>query len=280
MTMLAQLQKAINDLELQKGQLLDEIQAHGWKDNRHNTRKRIPAKRESALDAELGYLTQDKVTPERRLLPSSVYGLYQHWYSAARTIIEKNQPSRVQEFEGAYSFSGKTSGVGIKQLLAKRYVTQEEQFELIDLINAQYDMLAAVPSHLKFSIYDIELTAYSILMDNEITAAQYLLKNGFLRSAGALAGVILERHLKTLLRKHTPPIKHKEKDALSALNDLCKNAVYDLVTWRKVQHLSDLRNLCDHDKVREPTRDEVAELIRGVGAMLKTRIGSSGVIKQ
>lgn len=278
MTMLAQLQNAIKELELQKQKLLDEIQTWGWKDNRHNTRKKIPEKRESALDADLYSLTQEKVTPARCLLSSSIYGLYQHWYSAVRTIIEKNQPSRVQEFESAYSSSGKTSGgVGIKQLLAKRYVTQEEQFELMDLINAQYDILAAVPSHLKFSIYDIELTAYSILMDDEIAAAQYLLKNGFLRSAGALAGVVLERHLKTLLRKHTPPIKHKEKDALSALNDLCKNAVYDLVTWRKVQHLADLRNLCDHDKVREPTKDEVAELIRGVGAMLKTQIENSGV---
>ena len=270
MTMLAQLQNAIKELGLQKQTLLDDIQAHGWKDNRHITRKRIPEKRESALDADLYSLTQEKVTPARCLLSSSIYGLYQHWYSAVRTILEKNQPSRIQEFEWAYSPSGKTSELGIKQLLAKKYVTQEEQFGLMDLINAQYDMLAAVPSHLKFSIYDIELTAYSILMDDEITAAQYLLKNGFLRSAGALAGVVLERHLKTLLRKHTPPIKHKEKDALSALNDLCKNAVYDLVTWRKVQHLADLRNLCDHDKVREPTKDEVAELIRGVGAVLKT----------
>lgn len=278
--MLAQLQNAIKELELQKQNLLDDIQAHGWKDNRHNTRKRIPEKRESALNADLYSLTQEKVTPARCLLSSSIHGLYQHWYSAVRTIIEKNQPSRIQEFEWAYSLSAKTSELGIKQLLAKRYVTQEEQFELMDLINAQYDMLAAVPSHLKFSLYDIELTAYSILMDDEITAAQYLLKNGFLRSAGALAGVVLERHLKTLLRKHTPLIKHKEKDSLSALNDLCKNAVYDLVTWRKVQHLADLRNLCDHDKVREPTKDEVAELNRGVGAMIKTQIENSRVIKQ
>lgn len=210
------------------------------------------------------------VTPEKRLLPSDISSLYQQWYSAAKTILDKNQPSRTPEFENAYSPDKTKDDIGIKQLIAKRYITKAEQFKLMDLIDAQFDILAAVPSHLKFSLYDVELTAYSVLMDDEIIAAKHLLRNGFIRPAGALAGVILERHLKNLLRKHTPPIKYKEKDTLAALNDLCKETIYDLVAWRKVQHLADIRNLCDHDKEREPTKDEVAELINGVSAMLKT----------
>ena len=82
-------------------------------------------------------------------------------------------------------------------------------------------------------------------MDDEVQAARHLLSRGFLRSAGALVGVVLERHLKTLLRKHTLPIRYPKKAGLSKLNDLCKDTIYDLVTWRKVQHLTDLRNLCE-----------------------------------
>jgi len=41
-------------------------------------------------------------------------------------------------------------------------------------------------------------------------------------------------------------------------------------TWRFIQHLSDLRNLCDHNKDREPTKDEVNELIVGVTKITKT----------
>ena len=264
MTMLNELQRAINSLESDKNELLKKIQSAGWKEDRHEN-KVIPET--TTVDAlfEVGF---DKV-PEKRLLPIDVGRLYQHWYSAAKTIIDKNQPSRTLEFENIY-LAGKTKdAIGIKQLIAQRYITKVEQFKLMDLINAQFDIFAAVPSHLKFSIYDIELTAYAILMDDEIIAANHLLKNGFIRPAGALAGVILERHLKNLLRKHTPPIKYKEKDTLAAINDLCKETIYDLVTWRKVQHLADIRNLCDHDKEREPTKDEVAELINGVSAMLK-----------
>lgn len=264
MTMLNELQKAIKQLEDDKKELFRKIEKECWKDERHEN-KIIPET--TTLDAflEVGI---DKV-PEKRLLPTDIGSLYQHWYSAAKTIIDKNQPSRADEFENIYLPAKTKDTIGIKQFIAQRYITKDEQFRLMDLINVQFDILAAVPTHLAFSIYDIELTAYSVLMDDEINAANHLMKNGFIRPAGALAGVILERHLKNLLRKHTPPIKYKEKDTLNTLNELCKETIYDLVTWRKVQHLADIRNLCDHDKEREPTKDEVLELINGVSGMLK-----------
>lgn len=268
MTMLNDLQKAINRLEQDKNELLQKIQDAGWKEDRHEN-KTIP-KKTIIEDLEESLGKDPEASPEKRLLPPDVGRLYQHWYSAAKTIIDKNQASRTAEFENIYLPNKTKDAVSIKHLIVQRYITKGEQFKLMDLIDAQFDILAAVPSHLKFSIYDIELTAYAVLMDDEIIAANHLLKNGFTRPAGALAGVVLERHLKNLLRKHTPPIKYKEKDTLASLNDLCKETIYDLVAWRKVQHLADIRNLCDHDKERKPTKDEVAELVNCVSAMLKT----------
>jgi hypothetical protein len=265
MSTLTELEKAIRELEVQKQGLLDKVQNAGWKDNRPN--ERIPEKRDS--DLTVRKLLEQDMVPEKSPLPSDSGLIYQQWYSAARTIIAKNQPSRLAEFDEVYSPTKKGAEPGIKQLLGK-YVAKDEQFRLMDLINAQFEILAAVPSHLRFSIYDIELTIYSVLMDDELEAARHLISRGFLRPAGALAGVILERHLKTLLRKHTPPIKYSDKATLAQLNDLCKDTAYDVVTWRKIQHLTDLRNLCDHDKTREPTKDEVTELINGVSAILKT----------
>ena len=37
-----------------------------------------------------------------------------------------------------------------------------------------------------------------------------------------------------------------------------------------MQYLTDLRNLCDHDKESEPTADQVSELISGVEKVTKT----------
>lgn len=267
MTLLAELEKAIQELEAQKEALLEEIQKFGWKDDR--SFEPIP---EQVMQGgfELESLDAPTVVPARSPLPPDCNQNYQQWYSAARAVLARNQPGRIAEFDEAYSPTGKGANHGIKQLLSERHLTQGEQFKLMDLINMQFEILSAVTDHLRFSMYDIELTAYSVLMDDEINAARHLLLRGFLRPAGVLAGVILERHLKNLLRKHTPPIKYRERDSLASLNDLCKDAVYDLVTWRKVQHLADLRNLCAHDKTREPTKEEVTDLINGVSAILRT----------
>ena len=269
MTMLAKLQEAIQQLETRKNEMLDLIQESGWKDDR--PRDRIPELREDSWLQQIDTFG-DKVIPEQSPLPPHLAGLYQRWYSAVRAILARNQPDRLSEFDHAYAPIVED---GIRRLLEKRYLTRSEQFRLMDLIGAQFDILAAVPEHLRFSVFDIELEAYSVLMDDEIAAARYLLKRGFLRPAGVLAGVTLERHLKNLLRKHSAPIKYRKNSALATLNDLCKANVYDLVTWRKIQHLSDLRNLCAHDKTREPTNEQVTELIDGVSGVLRSQSTST-----
>ena len=59
--------------------------------------------------------------------------------------------------------------------------------------------------------------------------------------------------------------------AISDFNDLLKNGgVIEVPTWRQIQRLGDLRNLCDHNKQREPTSEEVAEFIDGVEKATKT----------
>ncbi|MGI9165492.1 MAG: hypothetical protein ACR2G5_03750 [Pyrinomonadaceae bacterium] len=90
-----------------------------------------------------------------------------------------------------------------------------------------------------------------------------------LRAAGAVAGVVLEAHLQRIATNHSLRITKKEP-TISDLNDPLKAAgVYDIPTWRKIQHLADLRNLCDHKKTREPTDSEVRDLI-AVAAIVKT----------
>lgn len=63
----------------------------------------------------------------------------------------------------------------------------------------------------------------------------------------------------------------KKNLCLGDLNEILKNnIIYDLVLWRKIQHLSDIRNLCSHKKDREPTKAEVEELMTGVKMIIKT----------
>jgi len=108
------------------------------------------------------------------------------------------------------------------------------------------------------------------LFDSELAASQELLKKGFLRGAGAICGVVLEKHLAQVAENHNVTTR-KKNPTISDLNDLLKQSdVLDTPEWRQIQRLGDIRNLCDHNKDREPTKDEVQELISGVEKFTKT----------
>ena len=63
----------------------------------------------------------------------------------------------------------------------------------------------------------------------------------------------------------------KKHPTISDFNDLLKNGgVLDTPTWRQIQRLGDVRNLCDHNKDRDPTKEEVEELVSGVEKFTKT----------
>lgn len=90
-----------------------------------------------------------------------------------------------------------------------------------------------------------------------------------LRAAGCIAGVELERALKNLCLELQAEVRAK-LPTLADYNDALKaRKAYQQPTWRKVQHLADLRNKCAHVLTDEPTEAEVAELLEGVDSVLR-----------
>ena len=109
----------------------------------------------------------------------------------------------------------------------------------------------------------------SDLFDSELDAAAELVKRGFLRGAGAMAGVVLENHLAQVCANHSLKTR-KKAPAIGDFNDMLKAAkVVDTPQWRSIQHLADVRNLCDHKRPTEPTADQVNDLISGVAKVVK-----------
>ena len=136
--------------------------------------------------------------------------------------------------------------------------------------NTQLKILESVRTRFDTSLFDIAQLVRADLFDSELDAARELAKNGFLREAGAIAGVILERHLAQVCANHSVPVRKKDP-AINDLNQPLKDAgVLDVPAWRQIQRLGDIRNLCDHNKHREPTKEEVIELIDGVDKISKT----------
>jgi hypothetical protein len=67
---------------------------------------------------------------------------------------------------------------------------------------------------------------YAEILDEELDEARNLLRDGHIRSAGVVAGVALEGHLKKLIADHKVPFR--KKAMLSNLKEALKDAgVYD-----------------------------------------------------
>jgi hypothetical protein len=126
-------------------------------------------------------------------------------------------------------------------------------------------IVSSIPKYIEMKLNDMELSISQAYLGDQLTAAQVLIKAGHIRAAGAVAGVLLERHLKMLCDHHGPPIKYKKADGISALNNLLKNTIYyDTAIWRKVQWMGDVRNSCDHARTPEPRKEDVSDLIEEV----------------
>ena len=223
---------------------------------------------------------KDKLKNSADRLPS-FNSEYQGWYSEAKVLIKQLLPDRLDDFVRHYEKprSRKTityenyriddclQGLVITRGLEKKVVGPDAA---IPHFQQQLNILIAVKARFVSSLFDIQQLVTADLFDSELDAASELAKKKFTRAAGALAGVVLEKHLTKICEIRSLAIR-KKKPGISDLNEVLKGAdVVDVVTWRFIQHLADLRNLCDHDRKSEPTNTQVDELIFGVNKIIKT----------
>ncbi|OPL11756.1 MAG: hypothetical protein AVO38_15615 [delta proteobacterium ML8_D] len=209
---------------------------------------------------------------------------YQRWYTEASALIRQVVPERLSEFESFYLADAKRKSINATSYKIQDWLmgmgvspnrfTGETRLDCFAAVvmrfHVQLEILKATEARFESTLLDIRQLVQVDLYDSELETSRGLHKNGFLRGAGVIAGVLLEKHLSQVCSNHS--IKSRKKyPAISEFNDLLKkNNVIDVPDWRYIQRLGDLRNLCGHNKDRDPTPDEAAELIDGVEKIMKT----------
>lgn len=99
--------------------------------------------------------------------------------------------------------------------------------------------------------------------------AKALFRAGYFPAAGAIAGVVLERHLKTLCQSQVPPLT-PSSSTINPLNQALRAAnVYDLTQFRRIEVMADIRNRCDHSVTNPPTKEDVWDLIEGIDKLIR-----------
>lgn len=200
---------------------------------------------------------------------------YQEWYSESKALVRQLLPDRLSDFTQYYekpkgrrdlnqinytiedylqglNWSGEFDGTAISHFL--------QQLKIVESIQERF----------RSSLFDVRQLAQADLFDTELDGAKELARNKFIRAAGVVAGVVLERHLKEVCNTRSVPIR-KRRPQIADLNDALKNeGVIDTPQWRSIQFLGDLRNACAHDKTPEPTSEQVDDLLAGVTKVIKT----------
>ena len=210
---------------------------------------------------------------------------YQIWFTEACEVVKHLIPNRTPEFQEIYDdrikytlgrphflrdsqeYDKRPSNVPFNDITSKG--NQELCDTLKNNLEQQFAILESAKRKLKSSLMNIKTLTQANLFNSELDMVEELRKNGFLRPAGVVAGVVLESHLKTILLHKN--IDLKDAKGLAKYNDLLKkNEFIDVPVWRNIQFLTDLRNRCCHKDNKEPTDENISDLIEGVKKIIKT----------
>lgn len=236
-------------------------------------------------DVEEMYKKQGKSEKDIEIVKDLLFNFpadYQLWYSESLALIKQLIPDRLEDFRAQYERprGRKDDNITFVSYVISDYMlglrtsrmgeTVADQKAALPKFKIQRGILGSARNRFESSLYEIKQLVQADLFDSEIDTARELLKKKFLRAAGAVAGVVLEKHLRQVCNDHGVTI-NKKNPGIADLNDSLKNfGVIDIPQWRHITLMGDYRNLCDHNKLKEPSADEVSDLIAGTDRILKT----------
>jgi hypothetical protein len=214
-------------------------------------------------------------------LPSFIDS-YQKWYSRSQAVVKQVLPDRLSDFVSHYEYTRVRKNIDFQNYMIRDYlqglrITRGGGYEVIADGSAaipefkqQLNIVRAAKDSLQSTLMDLTAVLQADLFDTEIETAGALAKAGYLRAAGAICGVVIEKHLNHVGNIHNLKIVKKNPGISELAQILRTSGVITLAQERFIQSLADTRNLCSHAKGREPTKDEITELVEGTGKVLKT----------
>lgn len=207
---------------------------------------------------------------------------YQGWYSEAQAVVRQILPDRVSDFQSYYEFPRVRKDIASENYMIRDYlqglcitrgydnkIIVEGRHAIPDFVQ-QLNVVKAARDKLDSALIDLTAILQADLFDSEIASARALAKAGYFRATGAICGVVIEKHLLQVCNVHSITLRKKNlgiSDLNQALRD---NDTITVPQWRFIQHLADIRNICDHAKGREPTKEEIEDLLLGTEKVLKT----------
>lgn len=162
--------------------------------------------------------TDEKLAKTIKSLPK-FNNEYQAWYSEAKVLIKQLLPDRLDDFTRHYEKPKPRKDIDYENYRIEDYlqglnVTRGSRTIVnidaaIPHFRQQQAILNAVSVRFESTLFDIKQLVQADLFDSELDTARELIKHGFLRGAGAISGVVLEKHLAQVAVNHNVKTRKK-----------------------------------------------------------------------
>jgi hypothetical protein len=205
---------------------------------------------------------------------------YQLCFSKAQAVIRQVLPDRLNDFNSYYEYPKPRKDITFQNYMIRdalqglviRWVGEikVDDSAAIPEFFQQLNIVKAAKAALGSRLLELKTILQADLFDSEVESARALMKAGYFRAAGAICGVVIEKHLAQVCNTHDVTIRKKSPGISDLSQALRDNDTITVPEWRFNQHLADIRNLCDHSKGREPTKQEIEDLLSGTEKVLKT----------
>jgi hypothetical protein len=155
---------------------------------------------------------------------------YQAWYSESVALLRQLLPDRLANFVALYEKPKARKSIDYENYVVQDYmqnlrVTRGGGYNVVVDASAalpqfrqQLAILSAATARFESSLFEIRQLVQADLFDDEIDSARELLRNGFLRPAGVIAGVVLEKHLRQVCEDRAIRVA-KKNPGISDLNE-------------------------------------------------------------
>lgn len=205
-------------------------------------------------DKYSGYYTLT-ITDKAKPIQRELLRRYEIWFAVTKLIVDQYS-DKYSIFENNYANVKKyifITGKGSKKDFLDNF---------IDYFDIQVNILHTIIPVISLKETDFKKIITADLLDSELSQAELLYKHDYYRAAGAIAGVVLERYLKTLCEVNQITIGENDtiEPLATKLYTSKKIPEFDVTLFKSIQHLASIRNKCDHPK-EEPKPHEVRELL-------------------
>lgn len=230
-----------------------------------------------AATDESGKKQLERAKIEIKKLPKLVE--YEKWYSEVLLYIKKFIPDRLTDFSLLYKNDKRKAITSLTYTISDAIIgstgtqysrTVFSPMSAYPKLQQQIEILKSIIPILKSKIISYEAEIRADIFDTEIATANGLLQKGFLRATGAICGVIIEKHLRQVCNEHELVITKKDPSINDYNEQLKNNNIIDIPTWRHIQLIADIRNICCHDKKQEPTKEQAQDLVNGTKKIITT----------